>query len=277
MTEYKNPFPRELFDFEKRALSYSSMKHILKTPAHFAEYWTAPRPPQTQALIFGSLIDCMTFTPEEFDVRFVISQGFDRRTKEGKAAYELFMATCNGRMIVDAEDIELAKKLASRVKEHPLSKPLYDSCTNVQLELKWSDKSTALPMRGYLDAVTEIEEQTIIWDLKSSEDASHEQFERDCVKYGYPLQAYAYCNAYIKNRGVFPEFRFVVVEKSTPYAVNVFRPDNKFMELGKAMYRRALDRIKFCHDNDCFDVDYDFMCSNGYNLLSVPGWALKNY
>lgn len=269
-------YPKELFDFEKRALSYSSIKHVLRSPAHFAEYWTAPKPPPTPALLFGGLVDCLLFTPEEMKVRYAVSPGFDRRTKEGKAGHELFQSTALNKLIVTEEDVILAKVIVERIKIHPLSQPLYESCTFNQRKLKWTDKETGLPLVGYLDAGSEIDGQTIVWDLKTAQDASDEEFQRDAGKYGYAIQAHAYSLAYIMNSGTFPDFRFVVAEKEQPFAINVFRPDNRFMEYGKKIYRKALDRIAFCYENDCFDLDYDFMCTPGYNQLSVPGWLLKN-
>src|SRR5688572_22652426 len=119
--------------------------------------------------------------------------------------------------------------------------------------MEWEDKSTGLRFVVKLDSLAEIDGKTIIWDLKTAADASNQQYERDASKWFYTLQAYMYRSALMRKTGKLADFYHVVCEKGEPYAVNVFRADNVFLEVGKIQFQRAVERISYCLEKDCFD------------------------
>ena len=227
-------------------------------------------------MIFGNLVDCLLFNPDEYEKRYAINPEFNRRSIEGKAAEAEWMKQNEGRVFIENDDKLLADKLVLRLKSHKEASELINSTTSTQDRKTFTDAETGLPIVSVRDGYAEVDRRPIIWDLKTARDASNDGFMRDAGQLGYPLQKHIYCMAEIMTRGVFPEFRFVVVEKTPPYAINVFRPDSRFDEYGKMMYRKSLDRIKFCYENDCFDLDYLFMAPAAYNMLSVSPWLLKN-
>lgn len=269
-------YPASDFDFKKRPVSYSTMKHILKSPLHFSYNWTHRKPP-TKAMIFGNLVDCLLFQPELYEKKYFIMPDINRRTNKGKAEYALLMEEMaeEKQTAVTAEDIERAKKIVESIKTNPKTRWLYEATISVQRKLLWTDSKTKIPLIGYLDAEAEKESKAIIWDLKVTTDASEEAWIKQAFNFDLHVQAGTYWRGYAQNTGKFADFYHVVAEDKEPFAVNCFLADSKFMELGKQQYRKALDKIKSCIDNDTFDEGYEFLNETGYSGLTLPGWALK--
>ena len=53
-------------------LSYSWSKEMLKSPSHFINYKLKEREPQTESMIFGSLVDCLITEPQNLKNNFVV-------------------------------------------------------------------------------------------------------------------------------------------------------------------------------------------------------------
>lgn len=271
-----NIYPKSLFDFDKRPLSYSSLKPILKSPLHFAHNWVhGKEKPKSKALKFGSLLDMFLFFPEEFEKAYCIKPKFEgtgarQREKDWIEDHKTFQ-------LATKEEIDDAKKMAEAIKTNPKTKWLYEKTTNVQLEIRYTDKKTGLKYILRLDAEAEHEGKKIVWDLKSTTDASKEKYEKDAATFNYPLQGRMYCDGYIRKNGHFPDFYQIVCEKGEPYAVNTFRADNTFLEVGKKQFEKATQRVLYCMEHDCFNQGYDFLNDVGYDVLSVPPWEKNKW
>lgn len=267
-------FPKELFDFEARPLSYSRMKHILKSPSHFAQEWTKPSKPPSDAMKLGSLVDLYLFEVEKFEDKYVLMPEINKRTNAGKAEYELFVEQNKGKTFVDQDQIDKAKLLAQSLKDHPVANEFVMNCQSAQHELRWTDKSTGIKLRGFRDGLSEFNGNRVQWDLKTAADASTDKFQRVAIDLCYDIQAASYFYGHALNSGEFLDWYNVVIETEEPFAINILKADNNFMQFGKQRYRRCLDMIKYCLDNDCFDSGY-LMHQSQYNILSVPSWKLK--
>lgn len=268
-------YPRQLFDFEARPLSYSRMKHVLNSPRHFAYEWLEATPKDTDALLLGSLVDVLLLTPDDFEARFKPMPKLDLRTKDGKATKELLSASLeDGQKLVPEDMITKARLMVAAIHAEPKAMRIVNSCTHTQGRLEWRDKKTGLKMKGFRDGKSVIAGRTIQWELKVSRDASNDAFSRQALDLGYPLQAACYTKGYLAMTGDFADFMYVVVENEAPFAVNVFHVDNNFIDYGNWMYRKALDLIKWAYDSDNFDAGYlpEFLESNS---LTVPFWAMK--
>ncbi len=275
--EVKKLFPVESFKFDQRPLSYSTLKHILKTPLHFADNWHyAKERKKSDELFFGSLMDDMLFLDKkEFEEKYVVKPKFEgtgARTREAE-----WKQLNQSKQFATKADLQQAKLMCEALKANPMSAKLYEATTVVQKKIEWEDKKTGLKFVVKLDSLAEIDGKPVIWDLKTAADASNEQYQRDAAKWYYTLQAHMYSSACIRKGYGFPPFYHVVCEKTEPYAVNVFQADKTFMEVGKAQFERACERILYCKEKDCFDQGYEFLNEKGYNILSVPVYEKQKW
>ena len=77
-----------------QAISKSRLARISVCPSYFKWHEDNPQKP-TDDMIEGSAFHKIVLEPETFDKEFIVSPKFDRRTKEGKLAYNHFANLCN--------------------------------------------------------------------------------------------------------------------------------------------------------------------------------------
>lgn len=103
---------------EYRALkidSYSSLKVFIEDRKKYYKKFVLEEPvkdPDSQSLVFGSLVDCLLFTPDEFDKRFTFSVTDVPKGQYKKLIDELMVITSqslgdNGEVTRDVEDMLL--------------------------------------------------------------------------------------------------------------------------------------------------------------------------
>lgn len=101
----------------------------------------------------------------------------------------------------------------------------------------------------------------IVIDFKTSESASKEAFRRSAYAYRYHVQAAYYLDTLTLATGIpHTEFVFIVVEKTYPYAVNVFVAAPKFVTHGRNEYKKHLLTYAECKSADewpCYSTTID--------------------
>lgn len=257
-------------DFEKKPLSYSSLKAFQKSPQHFVEYRTQKKEP-TAAMAFGSLVDCLILTPDDYSFKFAILPECDRRTKAGKEIFENFCQENKGRSFVSKSDDELAKFLAKKTFDNAKAKELLSRVVRTQDRMQWIHKPTGLPVVAYKDMTGD----SFIGDLKTANDGSPNKYSRSAIDLGYPIQAGCYLNGEKTLLGKYPDFFHLVVETVAPYNVSVYKMTNEFIEYGKNIFDDLMQQVKFCAENDLWYQGYEFHSATGYHHLDLPGWMKK--
>lgn len=279
MPQYITEFNPE---FDKRPLSYSSLKAFSKSPQHFVEYRLTKKEP-TPALLFGSLLDVMILTPSEYDAKYAImpntikkptSAQYGAKEKTDKTAQQIeqYEGWCNenrGKTWIDLEDKILADFLAKKTFENKKAMDLLNRVSSVQQKVSWNHKGTNLPLIGYKD----MNGDTFIGDLKSTADGSPEGFTKSAFQYGYHLQTGTYLDAERTLSGKFPDFFFLVVETVAPYNISVYKATSDFIALGKQQFEELMMQIKFCTEENLWYQGYEFHSAVGYHQLDLPGWA----
>lgn len=277
-------------DIKKRPLSYSSLKHFKKSPMHFMHYRNQPKDKETTAALkFGNLLDCLLLTPEEFESRYIIlpetkllkdCKGTkEEARKEYDSLNDAYEKAINNtrKVAIEKSDMEKATIMRDIIFAHPQARKLIERVTNFQVEKIWTDKETGLKTITKLDG----ESEDIIFELKTSKSADPDEFERDAYNFGYHLQCGIELEALAK-KGKFPQFWYMVIEKSEPYGLSIFQPSKDYIELGKKEFRHYITSFKKCLDENRFHEGYEYRSSRLDKTfeLDLPGYAkhkLQNY
>jgi exodeoxyribonuclease VIII len=131
----------------------------------------------------------------------------------------------------------------------------------------WTDPVTGILCRCRPDFWRE---DDIIVDVKTTEDASPEEFSRSLAKWRYHVQAPFYMDGIELATGRRPKgFVFLVVEKKPPYAVAAYTLDPESIELGRAEYRADLERLAECQRTDQWPG-----FGGTIQKIGVPHWYL---
>jgi hypothetical protein len=226
-------------EYGKNYLSYSSIKLALEDMQKWEDKMRGMKFPETPALRFGKLHDCMVLTPEEFDSRYVVLDDSEiladiggkapRRTK----AYTTWVdeQTIGGDLeIVTAEEYTTVQRMLLRLQ----TTGVYDEVLKGSKQEEFNDVFIGdVPVRGFLDVLGD----GYITDLKTTDNLS--KFRYKVKDFGYDIQAYMYCEVFGVNT-----FHWVAQEKKEPYSVGWFTASEETLEWGKRKFNKAVRIIR---------------------------------
>ena len=246
---------------QAEGVNKSTLWNLRKSPAHY-KYFLENQREDTAAFAFGRAVHAAILTPSAFKKDFaIIPEGIDRRTKAGKEEYQAFLDASAGKEILTAADAETVKAIVKAFKKNRDAVQLLKG-TKRERPLFWTDDNGIL-CKCRIDAY----KAGLIVDLKTAQDAETETFTKEALRYGYDVQAAHYLDAYQhKESAVRPEWYFIVIEKTEPYAINILRADIGFLDYGFIRRQELIEKLKVCQDQKAYP-DY------GINELCLPAWA----
>lgn len=255
------------------AISRSELWKMSESPEKFKWHKENPQEP-TPALIFGQYFHSMVLTPEQEEKDYILQPMFDKRTKQGKADYEAFLAKIGDRTPVTLEMASMAINMNTAIEQSDIAKKLLSG--EKEVPFFWKDELTGEECKCRIDSLlTRKNKAPIIVDLKTTDDASTEAFTRSAIKYGYDFQAAMYSEGVKANLGVEPLFVFLVVEKKEPYALNILHADELMMRRGYDLYREYLGIYHECKKTNNW---YGYLGPETMiNKLSLPAWLAKEF
>lgn len=246
----KSKLTDETYHRDTTRISKSGLDLINQSPAHYYDKYLNPDPyyppikKDEKHFDIGSVFHCAMLEPNEFFKRYIVTtKKVDRRTTKGKWEWNEFIRSANGRKIINADVYEWAMRMQESAMKNPIVKKLFE--------------------RGYAERICEFIEPTtgasckcrpdwetvdnILVDLKSTDDASINGFEKSVRKFRYYVQDPFYRDGLDAERGIFPElFIFVAVEKKPPFGVGLFTVDQDDINRGRDVYIKNIERWLEC-------------------------------
>lgn len=259
--------PESEYRATKPELSQSVLKTILaQSPAH-ARYSMDNPTESTPAQRLGTAAHTRILEGAEvFAKRYAVAPSCDRRTKEGKATYEDFLAEHGGKEIISADDRTQIEGMAVAVETHPLAGALFKGGVP---EVSAFGSINGASIKGRFDYFHQAD--SVIVDFKTCLDASHDEAQRYAVKYGLHVQQFVYSEIYRSITGRLPaDFVFVLVEKNPPFGVAVIRLTKEAVEAARSQVVKALEIWTQCEQSGVWPA-------YGDNVITVdlPAWQYK--
>ena len=260
-------------EYRKRdGISSSDLKRMMKSMATWKYYHDNPEDGDTEALQFGRAYHKLMLEPDDFDNEFIVSPKFDRRTKDGKAAYEEFLKKAEGKEVISEETYQKLLEMQKALYDTPFVKLLIKG--EHEKSFFWTDEKSGIPCKCRPDSFGQIKDQYVAVDLKTTKDAETDHFMRDALKLGYDIQAVHYCEGLETVYKKPFKFIFIAQEKTAPYLVNVLEADDLFMKSGRELRNSLLGQYKESLETGIYE---GYMTKDGgINSLSVPKWLADN-
>lgn len=264
--------PRAEYHAAKR-LHHSTLKEMGRSPLHYAHAVANPMEP-TPAMNVGSGAHGHILEPHRLEQDFAVWPGADRRTKEGKAAWAKFEAANAGKIILDADEWAACIGMRNAVRRHPAAAE-YLAEGDAEVSLFWEFEAPAIgalpgfrfEMKARLDWLSRA---GAILDVKKTQDASQEGFQKQAVRLGYYEQAALYGDGYHAITGIRLPYLIVAVEEKAPHAVNVFELEAEALAYGRDRYVTHLSALDACRAANSWPT-----YSEGVVPLSLPQWLKK--
>ena len=173
-------------------------------------------------------------------------------------------------------ELAVVDEMAAAIKAHPLAGRLFNPDNGkAEQSLFWTDEESGVERRGRLDWLPNRAPSgaIIIPDYKTADSASPGKFSRPLADYGYHMQAAWYTDAALAlELAKVARFVFVVQEKTAPYLITIFQPDDRAIEIGRALNRRAIHLFAKCTAENRWPG-----YSDGVEMISLPYWYEKEF
>ena len=199
-------------------VSKSLLIDFMADPYGFHWRQTAGEEDKSEALRKGSLIDCLTLTPDAAGDFYVVGKA-DRRTKAGKELAARVEA--EGKELVSQEEYESALRTASLAKRE-LDARLGEYKTQVAAyfvtdEVKGEKLATPVIVTGMFDVLPDNENLPIV-DLKTTSRniVNPKEINRNMAEYSYGIQAAMYIDLALCGMGEERKFSFFYVSLDEP-------------------------------------------------------------
>jgi exodeoxyribonuclease VIII len=247
------------------AASNSALKHLLRSPAHFIEARTNPKPP-TDAVILGTAVHTLILEPERFASEYIQAPEGDRRTKAVKEAWEQCERDFPGATFLKGDTYDAVQRIRDAVLSHPTASTLLALPGHTEASVVWTDAATGTTCKGRPDRLSAL--RAPVADHTTTDDASPAAFARSLFNLGYHRQAAHYTDGLAANDVAIRHFNFIVAEKSPPYGVAVYRLLDEAVEAGRAQLRSLLATYRWCQEHGEWP-GYDTSIQD----IGLPRWA----
>jgi exodeoxyribonuclease VIII len=182
---------------------------------------------------------------------------------------ELEPQIVGSRIPLARHEYKACRAISYRVHKHPCASEIFKIGTP-EVSIYWKDLDTDVLCRGRIDWITESGHTPYIVDIKSTQNANPESFQRDVFKYGYHIQAAMYWDGLL-TLGYSPDsFVFSAWEKRPPYATALYFMTDEVLEAGRNEYKKLLKVYAKCLETDNWPG-----YSNNIEPLILPEWYGK--
>lgn len=248
-----------LQQLQERPLSYSSLKEFAKSPKHYLDYLNRKKE-TTPAMLFGSMIHCLLLEPFKFDDQFAVMGNIDRRTTEGKKAYNEFVENSAGKDVVTESDYNDAKNIVNNAMSNKEIADAVNNCSAFEQEFR--TEIFELPIRGFFDGVAD----DYILEVKTTNDATPKTIINDFYNRQYHMQAGLY------NLVAEKPIKYLIIETKAPYDSYIASPSNDYIENGKNFLLDNIESFKYCMEYNDFNRGYDYHYESPI-VIDLPKWA----
>lgn len=248
--------------------SHGLMDILFKSPEYFQWHRTHPEEDPSPALVMGRVVHCLVLEPQKFNDQFCVKPlGTDRRTKEGKAAYEKWVAANIGKDEINHEVEGQARAMADRLRSHTkFAKMLKEG----EAEVSYYAKVDGAIIRARPDLY--VPKKALMVDVKTTTVNLGDDYAlgRQIGDYHYDFQAAYYKDVLVELGFKVDNYILAFVSKDPPFATRLVRIGERTLEKGRVEYRAALEIYKRCVAEDKWPGLPDDITD-----IEVPEWSLK--
>ena len=249
-------------------ISKSDLDLLAKSPYHY-KYKDEFERKDSAALVLGSAAHKLILEPKDFFNEFRIEPDVDKRTKEGKAIYNEFLANLGDKTAISGETYDIVEQIANAVNSmRETALFLRDGLA----EQSYFSELDGVAVKCRPDFFNE--NLGLCIDLKTTSDASAEGFVRSVASFNYHVQA-AFYSDILKSLGkTVNNFLFIAVETKKPFMVGFYELDNVAVDRGRERYKELLNLYKTCLAQDVWwgYAKFDGEHINAVQTLSLPTW-----
>ncbi len=249
-----------------KAVSPSQIKTLARSPLHYFDQFLADdreKKEATAAMQMGTALHTAVLEPDLWDATVAVPpHKFDRRTKVGKELAAEFEWVAAGKIVLDPDDAAQVQQMAQMVRSHPAAGFLLDMPGRREPSYTWTDSTTGLECKVRPDWHSE--DRRIVVDVKTTKDASRNEFSKSIANFDYHVQAAWNLDALEAEK-----FLIIAVENVRPFAVAVYPLSPSLIAAGQRRISAAMELLAECHQTGRWPGYGDLVQDD----LDLPGWV----
>lgn len=232
----------DAYHSDKTAISSTGLIAAHRSPLHYLSYLKDARK-ETLSMRIGGLLHYAALESEQYLRCARVMPNIDRRTKAGKDEYEAFSASMSAHEIqVTKEEDEKIKRMLEVLLTHPW---ISEVMKRSKKEVSGFFRDPVTSIKGRIRPDLLLNDDGIIADIKTTQDASRDGFAKSIARWRYDLQAAFYLLGAEEIDGrPYKEFYWIAIEKEPPFAVAVYRASIDVLNNGCIAYRKALENLE---------------------------------
>jgi exodeoxyribonuclease VIII len=259
--------------YNNPAISNSKLKLLKQSPRHFWNAYINPnRQPQvdTPQMALGRAIHHYILEHDSFNVHYAVLPVVNGRTNAGAVILKDFKLEHVGKNFITQDDFIIIQGMRESLLSYKQIATWLERGV-AEKEFYYKDNLTGVDCKAKLDYLIEPNFiNGLILDIKSTNNASVDEFNKSIYNYGYYRQAPFYIDAINQHYGELCDFIFIAVEKTAPYEFTLLRASDEMVKIGREENNKLLDIYSKCLATDTW---------NGYNKniidVDLPAWAIK--
>lgn len=247
------------------ALSASGISKLLRSPAHYHVWRTAPRA-ATPAMAFGTVVHALVLEPHRA-APVAITPACERRSNADKAIWAEFESNLNGRVPLKQDEFDRAQRVRDAVWANAGARAFLEGIAS-EVSISWRDDQFDISCKARLDA---LRAGLGIVDLKTTSEATPEAFARAVAHFFYHAQAAHYWRAVEHPLHASPPFfAWIAIETAPPFGSRCYTIEPPALRLGGDLADRAASSYAAAFRNARWPGYIETI-----EPLRLPKWALR--
>lgn len=264
----------------KQAFSQGMIKDFLRSPRYYEGRHitkTIHAKKKTDDMVLGSMVHCLALAPENFDKEFALitPEVLSKSGARSGQAWKDFAVVHADKDLVFAEDVELAKMLAGKIKNHRYFKHIMEKSIAIEQPLEFD--INGYDCKGIPDIVTN---DGMVLDIKTVGDmdiflqtkVGGETLSKEAFERGYDIQLAFYAigctQIYSHGSRKFNQGILVLIETNPPYRLRFVEFAEDDIDAAATKIFQTLDAIEErIVEGNWSDPGEDMVVT-----LSKPGW-----
>lgn len=210
-------------------INNSGLVQLLRSPAHYRYWKTAPQKPPTPALVLGQITHLCVLEPDVYEAKVVVVDKHGLHLRPGAIG-------------VKQEQHDKARAMRDAVWRNSDARKLLTTGQR-EASIWWQCRDFGVLCKARVDFVSQAVAGGVVLDLKTTADASRLKFSRSMVDYRYDMQAAHYLEAgRVSGCYGHEDFYFLAVEKEPPHAAVVYAVSDVVRGIGTQWRDEAMSR-----------------------------------
>jgi hypothetical protein len=278
-----------------KAVNYSSLKLIRKSPKHYKHNLDNPEPENPSKYAELRAIHALLLEPFLFEEQFAVYEGRrDKRVKE----YVDFLATVGDRTVITPAERDAAQVVADAFRAHAgVEDLLAQPTTDYEVAMVWTDPGTGIACKGKADVIgievfeapdqgdgmtTVRSARLLVADLKSFYTTQPAAVARHGKQNGWFEQLAHYTRGALAKiqaeHGIEPDmveviWQSIIAEQKAPHDVVIIEWGERVQVEAQNTLSSWLETLKECLESDQWPGrgDYAKVQSFDYNGIEIEG------